>query len=125
MRAIFTGELPQVNAIALDVPDMFTGETISQHMSRCVELELKMLFAISLSVTQVNFEACGATDTCLSNVVSNINGTCGQGSVPRYGVMAQSATDVAAAINFTTAHNLKVVIKNTGHDYKVPCSTLS
>ena len=42
---------------------------------------------------------------------------CTQGSVPPVGVDARSAGDVQAAINFTKQHNLKLVVKNTGHDY--------
>ena len=32
--------------------------------------------------------------------------------------MAQSSSDVVLAVNFAKFHNLKVAIKNTGHDYK-------
>ena len=42
---------------------------------------------------------------------------CRQGSVPPVGVDARSASDVQAAVNFARRHNLKVVVKNTGHDY--------
>ena len=39
---------------------------------------------------------------------------CTQGSVPPGGVDARSAGDVQAALK---QHNLKLVVKNTGHDY--------
>ena len=42
---------------------------------------------------------------------------CGQGSVPPVGVDARSADDIRVAINFAKQHNLKLAIKNTGHDY--------
>jgi len=42
---------------------------------------------------------------------------CEQGSVPPVGVDARSASDIQAAVNFATKHNLKVAVKNTGHDY--------
>ena len=32
--------------------------------------------------------------------------------------MAQSSSDVVSAVNFAKFHDLKVAIKNTGHDYK-------
>ena len=42
---------------------------------------------------------------------------CRQGSVPPVGVDARSAADIQAAIYFAKQHNLKLAIKNTGHDY--------
>ena len=41
---------------------------------------------------------------------------CGQGSVPPVGVDARSESDIQAAVNFANQHNLKLVVKNTGHD---------
>ncbi|KAF9236142.1 hypothetical protein BU15DRAFT_77242 [Melanogaster broomeanus] len=57
----------------------------------------------------------GTIDACYIN--TTITGTCGQGSVPVIGVDARSVTDIQAAINFAVKHNLKLVVKNTGHDY--------
>ncbi|KAB5588741.1 hypothetical protein CTheo_7818 [Ceratobasidium theobromae] len=45
------------------------------------------------------------------------NVTCVQGFVPVYSVAAESASDVSKAVKFASQHNLKLVIKNTGHDY--------
>ncbi|KAJ1307410.1 hypothetical protein OPQ81_001512 [Rhizoctonia solani] len=45
------------------------------------------------------------------------NVTCPQGLVPTYAVAAENAHDVSEAIKFAQKHNLKLVIKNTGHDY--------
>jgi hypothetical protein len=42
---------------------------------------------------------------------------CGQGSVPPVGVDARSESDVQAAVNFAKQHNLKLVVKGTGHDF--------
>lgn len=42
---------------------------------------------------------------------------CTQGNVPPVGVDARSAADVQAAVNFAKQHNLKLVVKNTGHDF--------
>jgi hypothetical protein len=42
---------------------------------------------------------------------------CGQGSVPPVGVDARSASDVQAAVKFAKHHNLKLVVKGTGHDF--------
>ena len=42
---------------------------------------------------------------------------CSQGSVPPVGVDARSGTDIQVAVNFAREHNLKLVVKNTGHDF--------
>ena len=39
------------------------------------------------------------------------------GSVPPVGVDARSGTDIQAAVNFANKHNLKLVVKSTGHDF--------
>ncbi|KAF9235770.1 hypothetical protein BU15DRAFT_64606 [Melanogaster broomeanus] len=57
----------------------------------------------------------GTIDACYIN--ATITGSCGQGSVPVIGVDARSVTDIQAAINFAVKYNLKLVVKNTGHDY--------
>jgi FAD/FMN-containing dehydrogenase len=41
---------------------------------------------------------------------------CSQGNVPPYAVAARAAADVAAALRFAQAHNLRVVVKASGHD---------
>ncbi|KAJ7446962.1 FAD-binding domain-containing protein [Mycena latifolia] len=43
--------------------------------------------------------------------------TCGQGNVPLYSVEAETSADIQAAVTFSSAHNLRLVIKSTGHDY--------
>lgn len=42
---------------------------------------------------------------------------CTLGNYVRYAVAAESAADVAATINFAKKHNIRFVIRNTGHDY--------
>lgn len=42
---------------------------------------------------------------------------CGQGSIPPVGVDARSERDVQSAVNFAKQHNLKLVVKTTGHDF--------
>ncbi|KAJ5937087.1 FAD/FMN-containing dehydrogenase [Penicillium verhagenii] len=39
------------------------------------------------------------------------------GTYVQYSVRAQSAADVQKTIKFTTAHDIRLVIRNTGHDY--------
>ncbi|KAJ6466801.1 FAD-binding domain-containing protein [Mycena sanguinolenta] len=43
--------------------------------------------------------------------------TCGQGDVPLYSVEAETVADIQAAVKFSSIHNLRVVIKSSGHDY--------
>ncbi|KAF8835607.1 FAD-binding domain-containing protein [Paxillus ammoniavirescens] len=57
----------------------------------------------------------GTIEACYLN--TTITGTCGQGRVPVIGVDARSVADIQAGVNFAVKHNLKLVVKNTGHDY--------
>ncbi|KAI9572545.1 hypothetical protein HD554DRAFT_2168239 [Boletus coccyginus] len=57
----------------------------------------------------------GTIDACYLN--TTITGTCGQGSVPVIGVDARLVEDIQAAVTFAVHQNLKLVVKNTGHDY--------
>ncbi|KAG8736933.1 hypothetical protein FRC10_008706 [Ceratobasidium sp. 414] len=45
------------------------------------------------------------------------NETCKQGFVPVYSVAAQGGSDVSKAVVFAAKHKLRLVVKNTGHDY--------
>lgn len=45
-----------------------------------------------------------------------VPGTCNIGTNPRYAVNATSAKQVSAAVTFAKKHNVRLVIKNTGHD---------
>lgn len=60
-----------------------------------------------------NWEYCGSLN-CSARTIST--GTCEQGSVPTYAVYAESSTDVQKYVQFATKHNLRIVVKNTGHD---------
>jgi FAD/FMN-containing dehydrogenase len=42
---------------------------------------------------------------------------CSMGNYVRYAVLVRSAADVAATIAFAAKHNIRFVIRNTGHDY--------
>ena len=57
----------------------------------------------------------GTISACYLNTTLGIS--CGQGSVPPVGVDARSERDVQAAVNFAKQYNLKLALKNTGHDY--------
>jgi hypothetical protein len=55
----------------------------------------------------------GTIQACYLNTTLGV--PCGQGSVPIIGVDARTVEDVQAAVNFSVVHNLRLVIKNTGH----------
>ncbi|KAF9528446.1 FAD binding domain-containing protein [Crepidotus variabilis] len=67
----------------------------------------------------INFETYirrnGTVEGCYLNVT--LGDPCKQGSVPPIGVDARNSQDVQAAVRFVKEHNLKLVVKNTGHDY--------
>lgn len=42
---------------------------------------------------------------------------CGQGRVSLYSAEVESATQIQAVVNFAVKHNIKIAIKNTGHDF--------
>jgi FAD binding domain len=71
------------------------------------------------SMQNTNFETFifrnDTISACYLNTTLGI--PCGQGSVPSVGVDARTGSDIQAAVNFAKQHNLKLVVKNTGHDY--------
>lgn len=54
--------------------------------------------------------------SCLPTSDPN-TGTCSLGTYPIYVVTAKSVRDVQSAVNFARNLNLRLVIKNTGHDF--------
>ncbi|KAF9524366.1 FAD binding domain-containing protein [Crepidotus variabilis] len=58
----------------------------------------------------------GTVDACYLNIT--LGYPCKQGSIPPLGVDARTPADVQAALSFATTYNLKLVVKNTGHDYQ-------
>jgi FAD/FMN-containing dehydrogenase len=54
-------------------------------------------------------------ETCYVN--SNKAIPCRQGNLPVYAVAVESAEDISKTIKFASARNLRLVIKNTGHDF--------
>ncbi|KAF7339098.1 FAD-binding domain-containing protein [Mycena venus] len=67
------------------------------------------------ALNQVNFEQgydLTPPSLCLRNST-----TCGQGNVPLYSVEAETVKDVQAAVTFAATHDLRLVVKSSGHDY--------
>ena len=53
---------------------------------------------------------------CSTANTSTPLGTCSIGDQPRYTVNATEGSDVEAAIDFAREHNIRLVVRNTGHD---------
>ena len=63
-----------------------------------------------------NFEAWPEQgETCYVESAKKI--PCNLGRISPYSVQAESVADVQAAVKFARFHNLKVAIRNTGHDF--------
>ncbi|XP_055329706.1 uncharacterized protein LOC129582253 [Paramacrobiotus metropolitanus] len=60
---------------------------------------------------ELNDQQCPLEHEALSNA------TCQQGRVPAFAVDAHTVDHIRAALHFATQHNLRVVVKSTGHDY--------
>ncbi|KAJ6514419.1 FAD-binding domain-containing protein [Mycena vitilis] len=75
------------------------------------------LFRITIpgALDQVNLEQdydASPPSLCLRN-----GSTCGQGNVPTYSAEAEEVADIQAAVKFASAHNLRLAVKSSGHDY--------
>ncbi|KAF8140748.1 hypothetical protein K438DRAFT_1692595 [Mycena galopus ATCC 62051] len=67
------------------------------------------------AMDQVNWEqgyALHPPSLCLQNGIA-----CGRGDVPIYAVEVETVEDIQAAVKFSSIHNLRVVVKSSGHDY--------
>ena len=71
------------------------------------------------ALQNINFESFishdGTISACYLDTTLGI--PCRQGSIPPVGVDARSESDVQAAVKFAKQHNLKLVVKGTGHDF--------
>lgn len=67
----------------------------------------------------LNWEEC-AGQSCLLNTFAPQQpqvGTCYQGRIPPYSVTVNTPLDAIKAIDFAVLNRIKIVIKNTGHEY--------
>ncbi|OJJ05795.1 hypothetical protein ASPVEDRAFT_87129 [Aspergillus versicolor CBS 583.65] len=58
-----------------------------------------------------SWEECGSCD-----ITSYIDEPCHQGRVPLYAVLAEFASEIQTAVRFAKQRNIRLVVKNTGHD---------
>jgi hypothetical protein len=68
------------------------------------------------AMAYTEWETCGVAN-CLPSVLAPQSGTCSLGRMSAYYVDAESPTDVQATLNFVREHNIRLIIKNTGHDF--------
>ncbi|KAG6915211.1 hypothetical protein DXG01_012682 [Tephrocybe rancida] len=66
-----------------------------------------------------NWEACGTSGCSLlgSNPEETLYSTCSLGRLASYYVDVRNALHILAALQFAHAHNIRLSIKNTGHDF--------
>ncbi|KZT64785.1 FAD-binding domain-containing protein [Daedalea quercina L-15889] len=73
--------------------------------------------ASSNALIWVNFEALITNDSIQAcPVTPESGGTCNQGRVPVYSVNATTVEDIQNTIEFAQQYNLRLVVKNTGHE---------
>jgi hypothetical protein len=48
---------------------------------------------------------------------------CALGILPVYAINATTASDIAAGVRFARKNNIRLVIKNTGHEYVSCCAS--
>ncbi|KAM6494766.1 FAD binding domain containing protein [Amanita muscaria] len=90
----------------------------------CVEIEAHLLDDLRHTdfpgaMISTNFESYtfdnGTIDACYYNVLLGV--PCHQGNVAVIGVDVRSVSDIQAAVNFAAKFYLRLVVKNTGHDF--------
>ena len=63
-------------------------------------------------------QGCPFTDLLANDTTNQLPATCYQGSIPDYYIDVRKVQDIQAGFRFAEEHNIPLVIKNTGHDYK-------
>ncbi|PTB65114.1 FAD-binding domain-containing protein [Trichoderma citrinoviride] len=62
------------------------------------------------------WEACGSAN-CYPGIVPPQGPTCSLGRISPLYVDAETPADITATLGFTKRHGIRIVVKNTGHDY--------
>ncbi|KAH0835910.1 hypothetical protein J3R83DRAFT_9806 [Lanmaoa asiatica] len=79
-----------------------------------------MIIHITAALLWANWESCGYNNGCALNYSNPqpVSGeTCHQGTTPPYSIAISSAQDASDIVKWATTYNVKLTIKNTGHDY--------
>jgi len=56
-------------------------------------------------------------DTCPFTTTTNASATCTRGYYAEYVIMAKTVQHIKAGVDFARDNNLRLVIRNTGHDF--------
>ena len=56
-------------------------------------------------------------DDDAGNGCFNPNAPCAQGNIPPFAVVVNRQSDIASALQFAIQHNIRVVVKSSGHEY--------
>lgn len=56
-------------------------------------------------------------NTCSPFLAASANATCTLGNMATYAINVSDAASAAAGVKFARKHNLRLVVKNTGHDF--------
>ncbi|KAK2794708.1 hypothetical protein FQN52_007478 [Onygenales sp. PD_12] len=70
------------------------------------------------STCMTSGHACPLTNLPANATDQPLDATCYQGNVPDYYIDVRTVSDVQAGLAFADAHNIPLVVRNTGHDYK-------
>ena len=73
---------------------------------------------ISIGILQSWVWEAGATsnDTCLMRSMQTTTDSCHQGRIPLYTASVKSAQQVQQVVQFAKQHDVRLIIRNTGHD---------
>ncbi|KAL8279276.1 hypothetical protein RQP46_008313 [Phenoliferia psychrophenolica] len=71
------------------------------------------------SAQSLNWEECNSQNCWLQSEATQLpqTGVCQQGRIPPFSITINTPQDAVRAVQFATAHKIKMVIKNTGHEY--------
>jgi len=58
-----------------------------------------------------------SNSTCYPSNAGSCTSDCKQGVVPTYVIKATKVSDIQAGIKFAKKYNLRLIIRNTGHDF--------
>ncbi|KAJ4417400.1 hypothetical protein N0V82_006167 [Gnomoniopsis sp. IMI 355080] len=87
--------------------------TLSYNETTCNSLKAAYNMPATLSVLSKPWK----TTTQLTDTSPMYNGTCELGNLVSYSISVSGAEDVVAGINFARDNNVRLVVKNTGHDF--------
>jgi hypothetical protein len=92
------------------------GELSTYDAAKCAEITAKWTDEQTIVETPVgNLWPLYTNNTCMPT--ANPNATCTNGFYPEYVIMATKKEHIQAGVNFAKKNNLRLLIRNTGHDF--------